>query len=94
MTILNSRMILAVAVLAMAPGCGGPSQSSDAVVEHASLAPTVEAKAAMELGSAQTLEKSRKTSQALEAYRRIVKAYPDSPQAKIAAERLSALGSK
>ncbi len=48
----------------------------------------------MELGSAQTLEKSRKTKQALEAYRRIVREYPDSPQAKIAAERVGALGLK
>jgi TolA-binding protein len=48
----------------------------------------------MELGSATTLEKSRKTKQALSAYRRIVQEYPDSPQAKIAAERVTALGSK
>ena len=48
----------------------------------------------MELGSAQTLEKSRKTKQAVTAYLRIVKEYPESAQAKIAAERLKTLGTK
>ena len=85
------RLLPAVAVALAAVGCGVPSQSSDAVVAAPSLAPTAELKAAMELGSAQTLERSRKTKQAVEAYRRIVREHPDSPQAKIAAERLGAL---
>ncbi len=94
MRVLTPYHLLALAVPFAAAGCGGPSQSSDAVVATPSLAPTPELKAAMELGSAQTLEKSRKTKQALEAYRRIVREYPDSPQAKIAAERVGALGLK
>jgi TolA-binding protein len=69
-------------------------ESGDARVVTTSLAPTPQAKAAMELGFAQTLENSRKTKQALEAYRRIVQEYPESSQAKIAAERLGALGSR
>ena len=90
--ILPTLFILALPLVAA--GCGGSSSLSDAQVVTPSLAPTPELKAAMELGSAQTLEKSRKTKQALSAFRRIVTEYPDSPQAKIAAERLSAIGSK
>ncbi len=93
MRILIIRYIpLALTVPFAALGCGGPSESSDAVVMTPSLAPTPAVKAAMELGSAQTLEKSRKTKQALEAYRRIIREYPESPQAKIASERVGALG--
>ena len=92
--LITSRLLLALAVPLSALGCGGPSESGDAVVMTPSLAPTPALKAAMELGSAQTLEKSRKTKQALEAYRRIIREYPESPQAKIASERVRALGPK
>jgi hypothetical protein len=88
------RKLLAVAVPLTVAGCGGSSFSTDSQTPTVSLALTPELKAAMEFGSATTLEKSRKTKQALSAYRRIIQEYPDSPQAKIAAERLSALGSK
>ncbi len=88
------RIPLALTVLLAAGGCGGSPSSTDPQAATASLAPTPEIKAAMELGSAKTLEKSRKTKQAVGAYRRIVQEYPDSPQAKIAAERINALGSK
>jgi len=83
-----------MAIPLVAAGCGETSSSADSQAVTASLAPTPELKAAMELGSAKTLEKSRKTKQALSAYRRIVQEYPASPQAKIAAERINALGSK
>lgn len=88
------RKLFAMAIPLVAAGCGETSSSADSRAVTASLAPTPELKAAMELGSAKTLEKSRKTKQALSAYRRIVQEYPASPQAKIAAERINALGSK
>ncbi len=94
MRISIQRELLALAVPLAAAGCGGSPTSTDSQGATASLAPTPEVKAAMELGSAKTLEKSRKIKQALDAYRRIVQEYPDSPQAKIAAERINALGSK
>lgn len=74
-------------------GCGGTSPAPESEGGQVSLASTPELKAAMELGYAQTFEKSRKTKQAGEAYRRIIEKYPDSAQAKIAAERLKSLGS-
>lgn len=83
--------LLVLAVLSLAPGCGG-DPSSLPQTSPASLAPTPELKAAMEFASAQAFEKSRKTKQALDAYRRIIKEYPDSPQAKIAGDRVKALG--
>ncbi len=88
------RKLFAMAIPLVAAGCGASSSSADSQAVTASLAPTPELKAAMELGSAKTLEKSRKTKQALSGYRRIVQEYPESPQAKIAAERINALGSK
>jgi hypothetical protein len=92
MRIFVHRILLALAVPIARAGCGG-TQSTDAQVVSVSLATTPELKAAMELGSAQTLEKSRTTKQALDAYCRIVQEYPESPQARIAAEHLNALGS-
>jgi hypothetical protein len=91
-SLLQKSLILAA--LLTDAGCGGTPSASETQGGQASLAPTPEAKAAMELGSAQTLEKSRKTKQALDGYRRIIEKYPDSPQAKIAAERVKSLGSK
>ena len=88
------RKLFAIAIPLVAAGCGETPSSTDSQAVTASLAPTPELKAAMGLGSANTLEKSRKTKQALSAYRRIDHEYPESPQAKIAAERINALGSK
>ncbi len=88
------RPVVIVGLSLASGGCGGGTAVSDAQVVTTSLAPTPESRAAMELGTARTLESSRKTKDAVSAYRRIVKEYPDSPQAKIAAERLGALGSK
>ena len=44
------------------------------------------------LSQAQAFEKSRKVPAAVIYYKRIVKEYPRSPQAKVAAARLKALG--
>ena len=77
--ILPTLFILALPLVAA--GCGGSSSLSDAQVVTPSLAPTPELKAAMELGSAQTLEKSRaKTKEAWRQFRRIVTESPDSPR--------------
>jgi TolA-binding protein len=94
MRILMRRIFVTLAVPLAAAGCGGTSAPTAAEGAPTSLASTPAQKAAMELGSAQTLERSRKTKQAVAAYRRIVQEYPDSPQATIAAEHLKTLGSK
>ena len=47
-----------------------------------------------QLAAAQNLEKSKKIPAALDYYRRIVKDFPDSPQAREAAGRIKALGGK
>jgi hypothetical protein len=91
---INTQTRLVLAVLALAPGCGASSSSIDSPAATPSLAPTAEARAAMELSGAKVLEKSRKTKEAMSAYRRIVQEYPDSPQARLAAERLDGMGSK
>ncbi len=75
-------------------GCGGGDAPPQPEMSPPSLAATPEIKAAMELGSAQSLEKSRKTKQAIEAYRRIIREYPESTQAKIAGDKIQALRAK
>ena len=52
------------------------------------------ARAASQLRAAQNLEKAGKSAGALEFYRKIVKDYPGTPQAKTAAARIEALGGK
>jgi hypothetical protein len=88
------RMLSVLVVLGCCQGCGGLTSSTDSSAAPASLAGTPQLKAAMELGSAQTLERSRKTKKAIEAYKRIVSEYPESPQAEIAREKLKALEGK
>jgi hypothetical protein len=51
-------------------------------------------KADTKLKMAQGLEKAKKPKLALDYYREIIKDYPDSPQAKIAADRVKALEAK
>jgi TolA-binding protein len=75
-------------------GCGGGTGNSEVSGTPPSLASTPAVKAAMELGSAQTLERSRKTKKAIEAYRRIMEVYPESPQAEIAREKVKSLEKK
>ncbi len=94
MRILILRHRLSLTLTLLTAGCGETSSTVDSKAGPPSLAPTMETKAAMELGTARTLEKSRKTKQAETAYRRIIQEYPDSPQARIATERLGVLGSK
>jgi hypothetical protein len=86
------REILSLAIPLALAGCGESNSPADSQSDRPSLAPTPELKAAMEFGSASTLERSRKTKEAVSAYQRIVRQYPDTPQAKVAAERIGALG--
>ncbi len=88
------RTLSVLVILLSAFGCGGSSSTPSAEAAPPSLASTPAQKAAMELGSAQSLEKSRKNKQALEAYRRIVKEYPERPQAKIAGDKIKAMTGK
>lgn len=88
-----ARRLALVALLA-APGCGGDSSPQPSQATLATLAPTSEIKAAMEFASAQAFEKSGKTKLAIDAYRRIIAEYPNSPQAKIAGDRMRALARK
>lgn len=52
------------------------------------------ARAATALKSAQNLERAKKTTGALNLYRQLVKDYPASDEAKVAAGRITALGGK
>ncbi len=88
------RTLYALTILISSHGCGGGPPSPRPQAAPPSLASSPEQKAAMELGTAQTLERSRKTKQALEAYRRILREYPESTQAKIAGDKIKALGGK
>ena len=89
-----SYVLLVFLVLISVEGCGGGAAAPQSENTTPSLAANPSQKAAMELALAQTLDKSRRSKAALEAYRRIVREYPESPQANIAGERLKALRSK
>ncbi len=69
------------------PPPGEPADSSKDDAKNA-------ARAASQLRLGQNLEKSGKTSAALQYYRDLVKDYPDTPQARTAAARIKALGGK
>ncbi len=94
MSTIIPRTLSVLAVLLSPLGCGGSSPTPLAEAAPPSLASSPAQKAAMELGSAQALEKSRKNKQAVEAYRRIVSEYPESPQAKIAGDKIKAMTGK
>ncbi|MDR3634317.1 MAG: hypothetical protein P4L84_10980 [Isosphaeraceae bacterium] len=81
-------------VLLATSGCGGTTTQTGPESGQTTLAPTPEVRASMEIASARELERLRKTKQALDAYHRIAKDYPDSPQAKTASERIKALGGR
>lgn len=61
-----------------------PKTETDKVGEH-------EIKALQLMKQAQTLEKTGKVTGAVSYYRRVVKEFPDTPQSKLAAERIKAL---
>ena len=83
-------LIVAISMM----GCGGDSPPPSSLSGQASLADTPEIKAAMEFASAQAFEKSHKTKQAIDIYKHIVTVYAESPQAKLATDRMKALGGK
>lgn len=86
--------LTAAAVFMAGTGCGNRGETAP----HsgvASLAKSPSELAAMEIAGARELEKLRKAKKAIEAYERIAKEFPDSPQSKVALERINALkGSK
>ncbi len=66
------------------------SEAAEAKPE-ASKTQDADTKAAQLLKQAQNLEKAGKATGAVSYYRRVVKEYPDSPQAKLAADRIKSL---
>jgi len=82
---------LALVAAAGLAGCGGSPPEGQAPT---SLAASPEAKAAMDYASARGHEAARKPAAALEAYRRIVKDYPETTQARLAADRIRALAGR
>jgi hypothetical protein len=84
--------LAATFLLAGLAGCGVGVSQVEPNSGQSSLAKTPVERAAMEIAGARELESQRKPREALEAYQRIVKDFPDSPQAKMAVERIKALG--
>ncbi len=74
-----------------ASGCGRPASEIDPAAPP-SLAPTPQIRAAKEFGAAMELEKAGRSAAAKEAFRKVASDYPDTPQARTAAERVKALG--
>ncbi len=87
-------VLATVFILLANAGCGGRSSQGDPDAGRSTLAKTNVERLAMEIAGARELEGQRKPKEALDAYQRIVKEYPDSPQAKMAAERIKALGGR
>jgi hypothetical protein len=80
--------------LAGAAGCSGEASHAEPNSGQPVLAKTPVEHAAMEIAGARELEGQRKPKEALDAYQRIVKDFPESPQARMAAERIKALGGR
>ena len=74
------------------PVSPAPTAKEEPKAEPATSPAADAAKAASILRLGQALERSGKTAGALDYYRRVTKEYPDTPQAKTAADRLKALG--
>ncbi len=89
----SSILTLALALTFTAPGCGGEGDETAAKPTETSLAKTPVERAAMEFAAARELEK-RKKKDAVEAYRRIIQDFPDTPQARASAERVQKLGGR
>ena len=96
MLMKKARLIPAafIALVLATAGCGGAPSSTGTDDRQSSLAKTPTERVAMELADARELERMRKRKPALEAYQRIAKEFPDSPQAKVASDRIKALGGR
>ena len=84
------RVKLVLFVFITNPGCRGSDPTADPS-EVAGLAKTLIERAAMEIADARELERLRRTKKAIEAYERVANEFPETPQAKIASQRLDAL---
>jgi hypothetical protein len=84
---------ISAASIFSAPGCGGGAPLPPSAGVEGSALPDVE-KAGVVLDMANSLEKARKPTEALDAYRLIVREYPGTPQAKTAVERVKALSGR
>ena len=83
--------LLLLTTLSASIGCGS---GSNAPSPGKPGEPDTAYKAGMSISTAQSFERVRKNKQAVEEYRRVVKEYPDTPQAKFASERIEALRGK
>jgi TolA-binding protein len=85
------RCPLVLSIACIAAGCGGAESISKAP-SAPSLTPKI--RAAMELNAARKMEKLKQKRGAIEEYQRIGQEFPETPEAKVAAERIKALGGK
>ena len=80
------RFPLALLLACCLGGCEGETSTNKAPP-----AATLTPKAAMDLNMARKMEKLKQRKAALDAYRRISQEFPESPEAKLASERIRAL---
>lgn len=73
----------------MSWGCG---ESSSGLASATVPATPEQARAAQDFFKALRLERAHKKAASLKAYRKVISDHPDSQQAKLAAERIHALG--
>ncbi|MGA8351291.1 MAG: hypothetical protein WBQ29_25730 [Isosphaeraceae bacterium] len=82
------RFPLALLLACCLGGCEGETSTNQAP-PAATLTPKI--RAAMDLNMARKMEKLKQRKAALDAYRRISQEFPESPEAKVASERIRAL---
>jgi hypothetical protein len=85
------RFPLALLLACCLGGCEGETSTNKAP-PAATLTPKI--RAAMDLNMARKMEKLKQRKAALDAYRRISLEFPESPEAKVASERIRALDGK
>jgi len=85
------RLMLALLLTCCLGGCEGET-STNKVPSASTLTPKI--RAVMDLNGARKMEKLKQRKAALDAYRRISQEFPESPEAKVASERIRALEGK
>jgi len=82
------RFPLALLLACCLGGCEGETSTNKAP-PASTLTPKI--RAAMDLNMVRKMEKLKQRKAALDAYRRISQEFPESPEAKVASERIRAL---